>query len=334
MPDNFGEILKNIRKEEGLTNARLSQMLGISPGCLSRLESGKTKRVNPKLVWKICQTLNISENQLLGIEPEENCISEGNKAKKLEHILKYMKEKLKGSKVEDQIIVDITCEIDRLMLNTSLVDGRINIICDNGLIPMGGFYKEDEMLYELILMSFWGKLYYKCRKVVIKVQKEEHCKTIDSLLLDVGRELRKQAIYNIKPNKKFQTEQFIKEFKKLIETAVNALGHKYDKIGHLTKFYNPQEADELKEIRKIYETIIFKGEEEIEYYDYLTKTSRKLYIYNAVEMQYVVMNLYAKAFAESVLWLKKEVPSGQWCPTTPWQIITKLEQLIPKYFIY
>lgn len=51
-------------------------------------------------------------------------------------------------------------------------------------------------------------------------------------------------------------------------------------------------------------------------------------------LQYVVMNLYVKVFTESVLWLKKEDPSGQWCPATPWQNIIKLEQLISKYFIY
>ena len=48
----------------------------------------------------------------------------------------------------------------------------------------------------------------------------------------------------------------------------------------------------------------------------------------------MIMNLYAKAYAESVLWLKKEYPSEQWCPTIPWKIITKMKIIIPKYFIY
>lgn len=286
--------------------------------------------VNLDVIRKICQTFNISENQLLGIEPEENCISEGNKAKELEDVLNYAKKKLEKLEIQDKRVSEITDVINYFILDTNLVDGRIRIICENGLIPMGGFFKEDEMLYALVLMSFYGKFYYKCKKV----QKEQYCVVTDRLLFDVGMELRKQAIYNIKPHKKFRTEQFIKEFKELIETAVSSLGHKYDQIGHLTKFYNPQEADELKDIRAIYETIAFKGKE-IEYYDYITKMYRNVYSYNNTKMlQYVVMNLYVKVFTESVLWLKKEDPSGQWCPATPWQNIIKLEQLISKYFIY
>ena len=47
----------------------------------------------------------------------------------------------------------------------------------------------------------------------------------------------------------------------------------------------------------------------------------------------MLMNLYAKAYAESVLLLEKEDPSGQWSPETPWQIIMKMRIIIPKYFI-
>ena len=55
---------------------------------------------------------------------------------------------------------------------------------------------------------------------------------------------------------------------------------------------------------------------------------------DTVEMQYMIMNLYAKAYMESVLWLKKEDPSGMWCPKTPWQLIRKLDVMIPDYFLY
>ena len=37
----------------------------------------------------------------------------------------------------------------------------------------------------------------------------------------------------------------------------------------------------------------------------------------------MVLNLYIKAYTESVLWLKKEKPSGQWCSLTPWQILNQ-----------
>lgn len=175
-------------------------------------------------------------------------------------------------------------------------------------------------------MSFFGELYYKCRKVITKIKEEECCIRIDALLLYVGMTLREQVIYDVRPNKRFQTEQFYNEFKELIETAVNSLGH-------IAECYNYHWGDQLNDIRAIYETITFK-DKEIEYYDYITKTYRMVNIHNTVELQYMIMNLYAKAYAESVLWLKKEYPSGLWCSTTSWQIITKMKIIIPKYFIY
>ncbi len=131
----------------------------------------------------------------------------------------------------------------------------------------------------------------------------------------------------------YDKEKFYKEFKNLMQEAVKALGHKYDEIGKLTDAYIPKEAEELKHIRAIYETIIFAGKT-INYYDYIAKVYRSVNIYNTVEIQYMVMNLYAKAYTESVLWLEKEDPSGQWCPATPWQIIVKLKIMIPEYFVY
>lgn len=338
MSNNFGEILKNIRKENGLTQRRLGQILDISQSSLNKIENGQNKKVDLDIVRKICHIFNISANQLLGIESKENLIPECDykntlqKVKKLEEGLNYVKEELKKLELQDKRVFEIRNAIDDFVLDTNVVDGRVRIYCEEGVIPLGGLFKENEMLYALVLMSFFGELYYKSRKVVTKI-KEECCVRIETLLLYVGTTLREQVIYDVKPHKEFRTEQFYNEFKELIETAINSLGHKYNQIGHLTECYNHQWADELKDIRAIYETITFKGKE-IEYYDYITKTYRIFNICNTVELQYMIMNLYVKAYAESVLWLKKEEPSGQWWTTTPWQIITKMKIIIPKYFIY
>ena len=332
MSNNFGEILKNIRKENGLTQAKIGEMLGVLHHEISDIENGRRKRIDLDFVCKICNIFNISANQLLGIETKENLIPECDdnntlqKVKKLEKGLNYMKEELKKLELQDKRVFEIRSVLNNFVIDTNVVDEMVQIYCSEGIIPLGGLFKENDMLYALILMSFFGELYYKCRKVITKIKEEECCIRIDALLLYVGMTLREQVIYDVRPNKRFQTEQFYNEFKELIETAVNSLGN-------ITECYNYQWNDELNDIRAIYETITFKGKE-IEYYDYITKTYSIVNICNTVELQYMIMNLYAKAYAESVLWLKKEYPSEQWCPTIPWKIITKMKIIIPKYFIY
>lgn len=332
MSNNFGEILKNIRKENGLTQAKIGEMLGVLHHEISDIENGRRKRIDLDFVCKICNIFNISANQLLGIETKENLIPECDdnntlqKVKKLEKGLNYVKEELKKLELQDKRVFEIRSVLNNFVIDTNVVDEMVQIYCSEGIIPLGGLFKENDMLYALILMSFFGELYYKCRKVITKIKEEECCIRIDALLLYVGMTLREQVIYDVRPNKRFQTEQFYNEFKELIETAVNSLGH-------IAECYNYHWGDQLNDIRAIYETITFK-DKEIEYYDYITKTYRMVNIHNTVELQYMIMNLYAKAYAESVLWLKKEYPSGLWCSTTSWQIITKMKIIIPKYFIY
>ena len=321
MPDNFGEILKNIRKENDLTQLRFAQILGIPHSSLNKIENGKVKRVNLDMLCKICHIFNINANQLLGIETKENLIPK--KTKELKDRLNYVEEELKKLELQDKNVFEIRNVINDFVLDTNWVDGRVRIHCEGGIIPLEGLFEETEMLYALVLMSFFSKLYYKCRKVVTKIKEEECCVRIEALLCYVGMTLREQVLYDIRPLKEFQTEQFYNEFKELIETAINSLRH-------LTE----QEVDELKDIRAIYETIDFRGKE-IKYYDYITQTYRIVNIYNnTVELQYMIMNLYAKAYAESVLWLKKEEPSEQRYYLTLWLILTKLKVIVPKYFIY
>lgn len=188
MSNNFGAILKNIRKEKGLTAERLSQMLGgISKSSLNKLENGKMKRIEPDMVYKLCQTLNISANQLLGMESEDSRTFKCNdnteyKAKKLEEVLKYVTKELEKFELQDKTFFKIVDTINHFELDTNKVDGKIQIFCEEGLIPIGGRFKENEMLYAMVLMSFWGRLYFKYKKSTMKMRKEEHCMAIENLL--------------------------------------------------------------------------------------------------------------------------------------------------------
>lgn len=337
MSNNFGEILKNIRKERGLTATKLSKMLGISQSNLCKIETGKTKKIDYDMVSRICQVLDVDANQIFGIVPKFSSDIQ-NKDEKIERIeveelkstLEYVRNQFLKLALQDKRIYEIIDVITSF--EVKLVNGKIWGRFENSILA-GGFFNGNDMIYGLFLMSFFCDFNYKCKKIAERIQKQKDEVTIDTLLMHMGIIIRNQATRNILPYAGFQTEKFYEEFKNLINEAVKALGHKYDEIGNLTDAYIPKEAEELKHIRAIYETISFEGET-IKYYDYIAKVYKVVNIYKTVEVQYMVMNLYAQAYTESVLWLKKEDPSGQWCPATPWQIIVKLKIMIPEYFLY
>lgn len=329
MSNNFGEILKKLRKERGLTGTDFSRKLGITQSTLCKMETGKIKKIDFDMVSRICQVLNVDANQIFGIVPRFHYDIQ-NEVEELKSTLEYVSNEFLKLALQDKRIyeiIDVISSFDIKPVNRKIW-GRF----ENSIMA-GGYFEGNEMLYALFLLSFFFQFYYKCRKVATKIQQPEYEQAITTLARKLGMTLREQATRNIIPYSDFQTEKFYEEFKSLISVAVRALGHKYDEIGHLTDCYKPQEADELKHIRAIYETISFQGET-IKYYDYIGEVYRFVNIYDTVEIQYMVMNLYAKVYAESVLWLKKEDPSGQWCPVTPWQMIVRFKIFIPKYFLY
>lgn len=57
--------LKNIRKEKGLTLAKLSHMSSISTSYLSEIEKGKYEVTESKII-RLCLALAITPNELLG----------------------------------------------------------------------------------------------------------------------------------------------------------------------------------------------------------------------------------------------------------------------------
>lgn len=72
---NFGESIKRIRKEKGLTQKELGEKLGISQAAIGQFESNKA---NPKMetMQKIADALNVSLNDLVPDSYERN-IQEG-----------------------------------------------------------------------------------------------------------------------------------------------------------------------------------------------------------------------------------------------------------------
>lgn len=66
---NFGESIKKIRKEKGLTQKQLGEKLGISQAAIGQFESNSA---NPKIetMQKIADALNVSLNDLVPISYE------------------------------------------------------------------------------------------------------------------------------------------------------------------------------------------------------------------------------------------------------------------------
>lgn len=55
----FGQRLRHLRAERGLTLKQMAADLGVSPAYLSALEHGHRGRPNRRFVHRVCQALNI-----------------------------------------------------------------------------------------------------------------------------------------------------------------------------------------------------------------------------------------------------------------------------------
>lgn len=66
MPNNLSQKLKKLRTENGYTQARLAEILNVTPQAISQLENGKTTLDIDKLV-RLADLYHISTDELLGL---------------------------------------------------------------------------------------------------------------------------------------------------------------------------------------------------------------------------------------------------------------------------
>ena len=62
----FGEILKNLRIEKGLTQGELAKTLGCSQSMLTRWENGECEPTSPYII-AMAEYFSVSADYLLGI---------------------------------------------------------------------------------------------------------------------------------------------------------------------------------------------------------------------------------------------------------------------------
>lgn len=62
---NFGEFLKKLRSESGLSQRELADKSGVSNAEISRLETGERKKPSPKVIKAIAPFLSLSYEELM-----------------------------------------------------------------------------------------------------------------------------------------------------------------------------------------------------------------------------------------------------------------------------
>jgi transcriptional regulator with XRE-family HTH domain len=80
MKESFGEYIRKLRVENGLTLTQLAAYIGIDSGALSKIENGKKKldeKVLPKIAEKFNLDLEVLKNEFIS-EQIANTIYESN----------------------------------------------------------------------------------------------------------------------------------------------------------------------------------------------------------------------------------------------------------------
>lgn len=80
LPGTPGEIIGDLRTARGLSKKQLSEITGIVPSQLSRIENGKIKNISSDILIELARALNVSTDYILGLttirEPKNHDISE------------------------------------------------------------------------------------------------------------------------------------------------------------------------------------------------------------------------------------------------------------------
>lgn len=67
----IGQLIKQSRKEKGITQNELAKRIGVSAGAISRWESGDIENMRRDRIEKLADALGIDPNIIIGIEPNK-----------------------------------------------------------------------------------------------------------------------------------------------------------------------------------------------------------------------------------------------------------------------
>jgi transcriptional regulator with XRE-family HTH domain len=72
----LGLNIKKFRKQKGWSLSKLKQESGVGYATLHDIENGKSKKMNSKNLEKVAKALNITTNELLGIDVVEYTVTD------------------------------------------------------------------------------------------------------------------------------------------------------------------------------------------------------------------------------------------------------------------
>lgn len=80
----LGHRLKALRKERGLTQEELGNLLGVTKASIQKYENGVIQNIKPRTIEKLAEVFNIESSYLLGIKfddiyPIEDIMNELNR---------------------------------------------------------------------------------------------------------------------------------------------------------------------------------------------------------------------------------------------------------------
>ena len=82
------DIIKEKRKEYGMTMKELADNLGVSSGTISRWESGEISNMRRDAIASLAKALDISPAILIGWTPDTSTLQQSSKATEYETLLK------------------------------------------------------------------------------------------------------------------------------------------------------------------------------------------------------------------------------------------------------
>lgn len=78
--ETIAERVARMRKEKGITQAEMADLLGVSQPVVSEYERG-TLRLHGELIVRVAEILSVSADELLGLTEAKNASKRGNGAK-------------------------------------------------------------------------------------------------------------------------------------------------------------------------------------------------------------------------------------------------------------
>jgi transcriptional regulator with XRE-family HTH domain len=77
-PETIARRLQRLRREKGVTQAELAELLGVSQPIVSDYERGEL-RLHGELIVKLAEILNCSADELLGLQARQTATGGGNR---------------------------------------------------------------------------------------------------------------------------------------------------------------------------------------------------------------------------------------------------------------